>query len=58
MAGQFFQRLRAYYLDVAAVLRGEAKVASVFPTRRTLECPANVYRSVADQTLFTFQESM
>ena len=31
MAGQFFQRLRAYYLDVAAVLRGEAKVASVFP---------------------------
>lgn len=31
MAGQFFQRLRSYYLDVAAVLRGEAKAASVFP---------------------------
>ena len=31
MAGQFFQRLRAYYLDVAAVLRGEAKAASIFP---------------------------
>jgi hypothetical protein len=31
MAGQFFERLRAYYLDVAAVLRGEAKAASIFP---------------------------
>lgn len=31
MAGQFFPRLRAYYLDVAAVLRGEAKAASIFP---------------------------
>jgi hypothetical protein len=31
MAGPFFQRLRAYYLDVAAVLRGEAKAASIFP---------------------------
>src|SRR3972149_2841477 len=31
MAGQFFQRLRAYYLEVAAVLRGEAKAASIFP---------------------------
>lgn len=31
MAGQFFQRLRAYYMDVAAVLRGEAKAASIFP---------------------------
>ena len=31
MAGQFFQRLRTYYLDVAAVLRGEAKAASIFP---------------------------
>ena len=31
MAGAFFQRLRAYYLDVGAVLRGEAKVASIFP---------------------------
>ena len=31
MAGQFFQRLRAYYKDVAAVLRGEAKAASIFP---------------------------
>jgi hypothetical protein len=31
VAGQFFPRLRAYYLDVAAVLRGEAKAASIFP---------------------------
>lgn len=31
MAGPFFQRLREYYLGVAAVLRGEAKVASIFP---------------------------
>jgi hypothetical protein len=31
MAGPFFQRLRGYYLDVAAVLRGEAKAASIFP---------------------------
>lgn len=31
MAGPFFQRLRSYYLNVAAVLRGEASVASVFP---------------------------
>ena len=31
MAGQFFQRLRAYYSDLAAVLRGEAKAASIFP---------------------------
>jgi len=31
MAGQFFQRLRAYYKNVAAVLRGEAKAASIFP---------------------------
>lgn len=31
MAGPFFERLRAYYLDVAAVLRGEAKAASIFP---------------------------
>lgn len=27
----FFQRLRNYYQDVAAVLRGEAKPASIFP---------------------------
>ncbi|MBL0663564.1 DUF6602 domain-containing protein [Aeromonas caviae] len=31
MAGQFFDRLRKYYLDVAAVLRGEAQAASIFP---------------------------
>lgn len=31
MPEPFFQRLRQYYLDVAAVLRGEAKAASVFP---------------------------
>lgn len=31
MAKEFFQRLRNYYLDVASVLRGDAKVASVFP---------------------------
>jgi hypothetical protein len=31
MAGQFFQRLRAYYLQVAAVLRGEAEAALIFP---------------------------
>jgi len=31
MAGPFFKRLRDYYLDVAAVLRGEATVASIFP---------------------------
>lgn len=27
----FFVRLRSYYLDVASVLRGEAKAASIFP---------------------------
>ena len=31
MTGQFFERLQAYYLQVAAVLRGEADAASVFP---------------------------
>jgi hypothetical protein len=31
MAKDFFQRLRNYYLDVAAVLRGEAKPAAIFP---------------------------
>jgi len=31
VAGQFFSRLRTYYLDVAAVLRGEATAASIFP---------------------------
>jgi hypothetical protein len=31
MPGPFFERLRQYYLKVAAVLRGEADVASVFP---------------------------
>jgi hypothetical protein len=31
MSGPFFQRLRDYYLSVAAVLRGEANVASIFP---------------------------
>jgi len=31
MAGPFFLRLRKYYVDVAAVLRGEANVASIFP---------------------------
>lgn len=31
MAGEFFKRLRGYYLDVAAVLRGEASAASIFP---------------------------
>jgi hypothetical protein len=31
MAGKFFDRLRNYYLDVAAVLRGEAQAASIFP---------------------------
>lgn len=31
MAGPFFGRLRSYYLDIAAVLRGEANVAAVFP---------------------------
>jgi len=31
MAGTFFHRLRSYYLEVASVLRGEAKAASVFP---------------------------
>lgn len=31
MARNFYERLRAYYLDVAAVLRGEASAASIFP---------------------------
>ena len=31
MAGPFYQRLRDYYLNVAAVLRGEARAASIFP---------------------------
>ncbi|MEZ6037514.1 MAG: DUF6602 domain-containing protein [Planctomycetota bacterium] len=31
MPGEFFERLRRYYLDVAAVLRGEAQAASIFP---------------------------
>lgn len=31
MAGPFFSRLRSYYLNVGAVLRGEANAASVFP---------------------------
>src|SRR5258708_4248525 len=31
MPGPFFHRLRRYYLDVAAVLRGEAGAASIFP---------------------------
>ncbi len=31
MTQNFFQRLRDYYLNVAAVLRGEAKPASIFP---------------------------
>ena len=31
MAGPFFDRLRSYYLSVAAVLRGEAAAASIFP---------------------------
>lgn len=31
MAENFYGRLRKYYLDVAAVLRGEANAASVFP---------------------------
>jgi len=31
MPEPFFNRLRQYYLDVAAVLRGETKAASVFP---------------------------
>ena len=31
MKGAFFQRLRDYYQEVAAVLRGEANVSSVFP---------------------------
>ena len=31
MDGNFFQRLQTYYLSVAAVLRGEAEVASIFP---------------------------
>lgn len=31
MPTSFFQRLREYYLEVAAVLRGEAKAASIFP---------------------------
>lgn len=31
MARNFFERLRSYYLDVAAVLRGEASAASIFP---------------------------
>ncbi|MBS0242310.1 MAG: hypothetical protein JSS20_09040, partial [Proteobacteria bacterium] len=31
MARSFFHRLRTYYLDVASVLRGEAKAASIFP---------------------------
>lgn len=33
MSGPFFKRLREYYLDVAAVLRGEAKAASIFPNK-------------------------
>src|SRR5262245_21533624 len=31
MTDHFFVRLRRYYSDVAAVLRGEAKAASIFP---------------------------
>lgn len=31
MAQTFFQRLRGYYMNVGAVLRGEANVASIFP---------------------------
>lgn len=31
MSKPFFERLRRYYLDVAAVLRGEANIGSVFP---------------------------
>jgi hypothetical protein len=31
MNADFFSRLGKYYIDVAAVLRGEAKVASIFP---------------------------
>jgi hypothetical protein len=31
MSADFFSRLGSYYTDVAAVLRGEAKVASIFP---------------------------
>lgn len=31
MSKPFFDRLRSYYLEVAAVLRGEAAAASVFP---------------------------
>lgn len=31
MPRPFFERLRSYYLEVAAVLRGEARAASVFP---------------------------
>lgn len=31
MADEFFKRLRQYYLDVAAVLRGDSAVASIFP---------------------------
>ena len=31
MAGHFYDRLKAYYLEVASVLRGEAKAASIFP---------------------------
>ena len=31
MPASFFERLRAYYLDVVAVLRGEASASSIFP---------------------------
>ena len=31
MPGAFFERLRDYYLKVAAVLRGEAETSSIFP---------------------------
>lgn len=31
MSGQFFHRLRDYYRNVSAVLRGEASAASIFP---------------------------
>jgi len=31
VAAPFYSRLRKYYLDVAAVLRGEAQAASIFP---------------------------
>lgn len=31
MSGPFYERLRAYYTNVASVLRGEASAASIFP---------------------------